>query len=198
MLRSLRIPTVLAGVMAGALTTLEAHAEDARPDVAPAAAPPTPAPDVHVEPAPASPARPSRHGPSVGLGGGANVSHPYLGAQLGYRFARAEFLELLLDYSYDAAIPEFTFQTASVGARTFFASFGRVELYHQALLGVALSSGGTTEVPKREIGERLLGAFVTQGVGAELEVWRGFHAALTLSTGYPVWLRPELAVRYRF
>lgn len=149
------------------------------------------------EAAPAEPAR-SSSGFRAGAGGGVNVTKPFAEIQVGRRFERAELLELYLDWSYDAAISEFAFQTAGVGLRTYFARFGRVELLHQALLGVGLSSGGTTQVPKRELGERLLGAFMTQGVGADVTIVRGLHASLTLSTGYPVWLRPELVAYYRF
>ncbi len=138
------------------------------------------------------------HGVSAGVYGGLNQAHPFVGAQAGYPFARADFFELYVDYSYGSAISEFAFQTFATGARTYFASFSRIELYHQALLGFALSSSGTAQVPERSLGERLLGAFATQGVGIDAAVWRGLHAALSVSTGYPVWLRPDLARRYRF
>lgn len=140
----------------------------------------------------------ARSGLALGVSGGANVAVPYIGAQLGYRFAKADFLEPYVDYSYGAAVSAFSFHTMGVGARTYFAAFGPLELYHQAFAGLGLSSGGTADVPKRELGERLLGAFMTQGLGADVAVYKSLHVALTVSTGYPVWLRSELAARVRF
>jgi hypothetical protein len=135
---------------------------------------------------------------SVAVGGGVNVGTPFIEAQVGRRFEAAKHFELYLDYSYDAAISEFSFQTFGLGARTYLASFGRFELFHQALAGFAVSSGGEGPVSHREIGERLLGPVFTQGVGAEVLLYRGLTATLVVSTGYPVWLRPELTVKYRF
>lgn len=179
-------------------------------DEEPVAPPPTQPPPPE-EPAPAAPApapaapdraaaptTPDRHGPSVAVSGGANVVHPYVGVNAGYRFARADFVEVFVDWSYDAAISTFPFHTFGAGARTFFATLGPVEIYHQALFGFALSGGGTASEPSRDLGERLLGAFTTQGVGAEVRVVQGLRLALTASTGYPVWFRPELAARWRF
>lgn len=139
-----------------------------------------------------------RTGFGLALDGGTNVATPFLGAQIGWRFARADFFELYLDYAYGAAISEFSFHTFGAGTRTFFFSRGRVELFHQALLGFGVSAGGTTDVPNRDLGQRLLGAFMTQGLGVDVAVTGGLHASFALSTGYPVWLRPELALRYRF
>jgi len=195
--------TLAVGVAA---TASGARADDApAPEIAPPAPappPPSPAPEAAV-PMPRDAAAPGadapRRGLALALAGGLNVSRPFAGAQVGYRFERASFLEAFVDYSYDAPISELSFHTLGLGARVYFASFfERVELFHQSLFGTALSSGGTAEAPKRELGERLLGVFMTQGLGAEAHVAHGFHAALTLSTGYPVWFRPELAVRYRF
>ena len=139
-----------------------------------------------------------RHGVIVAGYGGLNESHPFVGAQAGYRFARARFLEIYVDYAYSAAISEFSFQTFALGVRTYFLERGRFELYHQALAGFAVSSGGTTEVPDRSFGERFLGGFFNQGVGASVDVWRGLGVRLSVSTGYPVWLRSDLGVHYRF
>jgi hypothetical protein len=69
---------------------------------------------------------------------------------------------------------------------------------HQALLGFAVAGGGTSPATNRDLGARLLGAFMTQGVGADVWVASGLSLSVTVSTGYPVWLRPELALRYRF
>lgn len=174
--------------------------EPAPPPLAPPTAPneppgpaPAPPPDQ-----PRAPAPPDRHGFSIALSGGANVVHPYVGANAAYRFARADFVEAFVDWSYDATISTFPFHTFGVGARTFFATLGPVEIYHQALFGFALSGGGTASEPSRDLGERLLGAFTTQGIGAEVRLVQGLRLALTASTGYPVWFRPELAARFRF
>jgi hypothetical protein len=141
---------------------------------------------------------PSRGGFGIGINGGTNVLTPYFGARAGVRFSRADFFEVYVDYSYGAAISTFPFHTIGFGTRTYFFTRGRIELYHQGLLAVGLSSGGTAEVPNRTLGERLLGVFMTQGIGVDLSIWRGLHTSLTVSTGYPVWLRPELALGYRF
>lgn len=135
---------------------------------------------------------------TAALGGGTNVGTPYVEAQLGRRFRRAPFFEIYLDYSYDRPISELSFQTFGAGVRTYVKRFGRFELYHQALLAFAVSSSGTGPVQNRAIGERLLGAFVTQGLGLSAQLHGCWSAALTVSTGYPVWLRPELALRYTF
>ena len=136
-------------------------------------------------------------GVSAGIGGGLNVGTPFVQAQLGRRFRRASHFELFLDYSYDKAISEFSFQTFGVGARTYVARTGRFEVFHQAVAAFVVSSSGDGPV-QRAIGERLLGPMFTQGLGAQLEVHRCWTVALVLSTGYPVWLRPELSLRYTF
>lgn len=135
---------------------------------------------------------------TAALGGGTNVGTPFVEAQLGRRVRRAPFLEIYLDYSYDRPISELSFQTFGVGVRTYFKRFNRFELFHQALLSFAVSSSGTGPVQNRAIGERLLGAFMTQGIGLSAQLHRCWSASLTVSTGYPVWLRPEIAVRYTF
>jgi hypothetical protein len=141
---------------------------------------------------------PSEHGLGLSLTGGLNVAHPFAGAQAGWRFERATFLEVFIDYSYGWAISRFQFHTGGVGVRTHFAKFGHFGLVHQALLALAISGGGTVQTPHRDLGERLLGAFVTQGLGTEYTFGGNWAVALDVSTGYPVWLRSELAVRYTF
>jgi len=130
-------------------------------------------------------------------GGGLNVDTPFVEAQLGRRFTRAPFFEVFLDYSYNAAISELSFQTFGVGARTYVLRFGkRFELFHQALAAFAISGSG--EFDNRDIGQRVLGAVLTQGVGVQAAIDPCWNVALTVSTGTPVWLRPELTVRFTF
>ena len=135
-----------------------------------------------------------RSGFTFAATGGTNVDAPFAGVQVGRRFARAPFLELYLDASYGAAISELPFTTFGAGLRTYFLRRGRIELFHQALAAFAISGSG--DVHDRAIGERLLGAFMTQGVGVSVELCSCWSVSLTVSTGYPVWLRPELAARY--
>lgn len=135
-----------------------------------------------------------RGGFTFAAGGGTNVGTPFAELQVGRRFVRAPFLELFLDASYGAAISEVPFMTLGAGIRTYFLRRGRVELFHQALAAFAISGSGN--VNDRAIGERLLGAFMTQGVGISVELCRCWSVSLAVSTGYPVWLRPELAARY--
>ena len=130
------------------------------------------------------------------LGAGANVDTPFVEAQLGRRFTRAPFFELFVDYSYNRPISEFSFQTFGLGARTYLFRRRRFEMFHQAVAALAISSSGKGDVQDREIGERLLGAVLTQGVGTQLAINRCWNVALTVSTGTPIWLRTELAVRY--
>jgi hypothetical protein len=133
-------------------------------------------------------------GYTVTAGGGLNVDAPYAEAQLGRRFVRAPFLELFVDYSFNAAISEFTFHTLGAGVRTYFLHRGRVELFHQALAAFGVSSSG--DYDNRDLGQRVLGAFLTQGAGVQLAFNPCWNVALTVSTGTPVWLRPELAARF--
>src|SRR3954468_10848295 len=135
---------------------------------------------------------------TAAVGGGTNVGTPFVEAQLGRRFHRAPFLEIALDYSYDRPISELSFQTFGAGVRTYFAHFDRFEVFHQAVLAFAVSSSGTGPVQGRAIGERVLGAFMTQGIGIAAHLDCRWSASFTLATGYPVWLRPELAVRVTF
>lgn len=137
-------------------------------------------------------------GYTLGGGGGTNVGTPFVEAHAGRRFTRARFFELYLDYSYDRAISEFAFQTVGVGVRTYLTTFGRFELFYQASAAFAVSSGGHGPVMNLSIGERLLGAMLEQGVGVEASLGGGWTCALVVSTGNPVWLRPELAVKYTF
>jgi hypothetical protein len=135
---------------------------------------------------------------TAAVGGGTNVGTPFVEAQLGRRFHRAPFLEIFLDYSYDRPISELSFQTFGGGVRTYFTRFDRFELFFQAVAAFGVSSSGTGPVQNRAIGERLLGAFMTQGIGISAQLHRCWTASFTVSTGYPVYLRPELAVRYTF
>jgi len=138
-----------------------------------------------------------RAGFTASAAGGLNVGAPYVDAQLGRRFKRARFFELYLDYSYGAAISEFSFQTFGLGERTYFGRFDRFEVFHEALAAFAVSSSGTSSIG-RAIGERLLGPVFTQGIGLQATIHGCWSAALVVSTGYPVWLRTELAARYTF
>jgi len=125
-----------------------------------------------------------------------NETTPFVEAQLGRRFRRATFLETFLDYSYDRAISEFSFQTFGVGVRTYFWHFNRFEVFHQAVAMVAIASAG--EHSNRDLGQRLLGGVLTQGAGIQGAINRCWNIAFTLSTGTPIWLRPELTVRFTF
>jgi len=142
----------------------------------------------------ASIARADDTGFTASAGGGLDVGAPFGELQLGRRFTGAPHFELFVDYSYNAAISTYRFHTFGVGARTYITRFGQFELFHQALAAFALGSGGHL----RTFGDRLLGAFVTQGIGMSAHVSSCWSAAVVVSTGYPVWLRPELVVRYRF
>ena len=64
------------------------------------------------------------------------------------------------------------------------------------MAGFVVSSSGRFN--NRAIGDRLLGPVFTQGLGVQVVMHQAWTAALVVSTGYPVWLRPELAVRYTF
>jgi len=127
-------------------------------------------------------------------GGGLDVGTPFGELQLGRRFRAAPHFELYLDYSYNGAISTYPFHTFGIGARTYLVSFDRFELFHQALAATGLGSGGHL----RTIGDRLLGAFLTQGLGLDAKLAPCWSVAVVVSTGYPVWLRSELVVRYRF
>ncbi len=147
----------------------------------------------------ASPASADRStGFTASVGAGFNLDTPFVEAQLGRRFVRAPHFEVFLDYSYGAAISEFAFQTFGVGARTYFARCrcGRIEVFHQAVMAFGLSASGNGAVEGRQLGERVLGAFMTQGLGTQLALTDRWRLALVVSTGYPVWLRSELAVRF--
>ena len=129
-------------------------------------------------------------------GAGANVDTPFVELQLGRRFRRAPFFEFFLDYSYDRPISLFSFQTFGVGARTYFLHRGRFEMFHQAVASFALSSSGRGDVQDRDIGQRVLGGVLAQGVGLQFAIDRCWNVALTVSVGTPIWLRSELAVRF--
>ena len=129
-------------------------------------------------------------------GGGTNVGTPFAAVGVGRRFVGAPFLELALAYSYDRAISELPFQTLGLAVRTYVARFARVELYHQATASLAMSSSGAFH--DRKLGDRLLGPMLTMGLGVEVALDPCWAVALAVSTGTPVWLRPELAVRYAF
>jgi hypothetical protein len=135
---------------------------------------------------------------TLSAGGGLNVDTPFGELQIGRRFVRAPTFELYLDYSYGAAISEFDFQTFGIGARTYFFSRGRVEIFHQALMAFGLSASGNGAVEDRALGERVLGAFMEQGLGAQVALTDRWRLSMAISVGYPVWLRPELALRFAF
>lgn len=141
---------------------------------------------------------PDRFGFSAAIGTGLNVTRPFGTLELGRRLQSADFFEPYVGYSYNAAVSEFPFHVMGLGVRTYFLTWPRVEVFHQAYLGTALSGGGSTDVPERDLGERMLGAFVTQGLGAQVLLGSGFSLALTCETGYPVWLRSTLAVNYLY
>jgi hypothetical protein len=125
-------------------------------------------------------------------GGGLNVTTPFAELQVGRRLR--PYFELYADYSYGAAISTYPFHTFGIGARTYFARWDRVELFHQALAAFGLGTGGHFQT----IGDRVLGPFLTQGLGVAVNVARCWSIEMVVSTGDPVWLRSELAARYRF
>lgn len=138
-------------------------------------------------------------GLSIALGGGVNVSSPFASAQVGWRFSGASNpFEVFLDYGFNSAISYFSFQTIAVGARTFLGKGQRFQIFHHAAAGLAVSSAGEGPVQNRDLGVRLLGPFFTQGIGTQALLAQGWTASLLVATGYPVWLRPELTVGYRF
>jgi hypothetical protein len=124
-------------------------------------------------------------------GVGLNTTHPFGELQLGRHWAHVPF-ELYLDYSYDAHISQYAFQTFGVGARTYFLHVGNLRVFHQALAGAALSSA------PGDLGDRLLGGIFEQGLGMSLDLVPGWSVKAALSTGYPVWLRSEVGVTYRW
>lgn len=141
----------------------------------------------------------SRRGFTATAGVGMTVGTPFVELQVGRRLSgRARHGEVYLDYSYNAAISAYPFHTIGVGLRTYFPVGARLELFHQAMVGTAIAGGGHEEVTGRDLGQRLLGAFTTQGLGAQLHLTGDWAIAAVVSTGYPVWLRPELTVRYTF
>ncbi len=71
-------------------------------------------------------------------------------------------------------------------------------MFHQALMAFGLSASGNGAVENRAIGERVLGAFMEQGVGVQIALSESWRLSTVVSLGYPVWLRSELAVRYAF
>jgi len=131
---------------------------------------------------------------SVATGGGTNVGTPFVEARAGRRFGH---FELYADYTYDRAISMFSFQTFGVGVHSYLWKLSdRFELFHQAVAAFAVSSSGEGPVQDRMLGERLLGPVFSQGVGIEAHLDACWSAAFVLSTGDPVWLRPELTVKY--
>ena len=135
---------------------------------------------------------------TLSAGAGLNRDAPFGELQLGRRFVRAPQFELYLDYSYGAAISEYAFQTIGIGARTYFVHRGRVEVFHQALAAFGVSASGNDTVADRALGERLLGAFMAQGLGVQIALSESWRLATVVSVGYPVWLRPEIALRFAF
>ena len=130
----------------------------------------------------------------IAAGGGLNVGHPFGELQIGRRFRSSPHFELFLDYSYDAAISELRFQTFGVGERTYLTHLGPTELFHQAVASFAVTQGGDL----RAVGDRLLGGFFTQGLGLALVTGSAWTLEVSLQTGYPVWLRSDIALRVRF
>jgi hypothetical protein len=122
---------------------------------------------------------------------GLNTTHPFGELQLGHHWAHVPF-ELYVDYSYDAHISQYAFQTLGIGARTFILHVGNLRVFHQALAGAALSSA------PGDLGDRLLGGIFEQGLGMSLDLVPGWSVKAAVSTGYPVWLRGELGVTYRW
>ncbi|MBL8624489.1 MAG: hypothetical protein JNK64_24490 [Myxococcales bacterium] len=156
---------------------------------------------VAAAPAVAEPgARPDRRpvGFTVAVGAGVNVDTPFVEVQLGRRFRCAPHLEAYVDYSYDRPISAFAFHTLGVGVRTRIGGVGPVEVFHQATAALAVSEAGRGPVQDRDLGQRLLGAILTQGVGAATTLPGRWTVALTLTTGTPVWLRPSLDVQRTF
>jgi len=133
-------------------------------------------------------------GVTASAGGGMNVGTPFAEVEVGRRFPCARFLELYADYSYDAAISTYAFHTFGIGARTYVAHLGPSELFLQSLAGFAISGGGHFQT----FGDRLLGPFFTQGVGLAYPITPAWTVAVSVSTGDPVWLRSDLAVRFTF
>lgn len=142
-----------------------------------------------------------RHRPAgvtLAIGGGVNVATPFVEIQAGRRFRGAPHVEAFVDYSYDRPISAFAFHTLGVGVRTRLAGVGRFELYHQAVAALAVSESGRGPVHDRDLGQRLLGALLTQGVGAAVMVGDRWMVSAGLTTGTPVWLRPSLDVGATF
>ena len=128
---------------------------------------------------------------SVGVG--LDVGTPFAEVQLGRRF-HAPF-ELYLDYSYNGTISAYPFHTVGVGVRTYLVPLGEhATLFHQSLAAFGIGTGGHFQT----IGDRLLGPFFTMGLGVDVKLHPCWSIAAVLAVGDPVWLRSELAVRYRF
>jgi len=124
-------------------------------------------------------------------GAGLNTSHPFGELQLGRHFAHVPF-ELYLDYSYDAAIEQYAFQTLGIGARTYFMHVGNLRLFHQALAGGVVSSG------PGNFGDRLIEGIFEQGLGLSLDIVPGWSVKAAVATGLPVHVRSELGVTLRW
>lgn len=151
------------------------------------------------EPSPRPRPQPRREASGLHLGveGGLNVSRPYVGGHLAWRFVSAPYFELLLDYDYATKISQFPFHTASVGMRTYLGKWAAFELFSASLCGVAIAGDGHHALTNRDLGARLLGAFLSQGLGVQASLGGGWLAGIEVATGYPVWLRSQLSVRYR-
>ena len=143
-------------------------------------------------------AEPLDAGFTVSVGGGVNVDAVFATVQAGRRFERAPHVEVYLDYSYGRPISTFAFHTFGLGVRTQLKQGARIGWFHQAGAALAVSSSGERDTPNRELGERLLGAFMTQGLGVAVRLDRDWRLRATVLTGYPVWLRGEVALEYTF
>jgi hypothetical protein len=137
---------------------------------------------------------------ALGAAAGLNVATPYADLSVARRFVRAPHVEMVLDVSYDRPISYFAFYTAGLGLRTTLTHFGTddLALFHEALAGFAVSESGRGPVQDRDLPQRLLGPVFTQGLGLEYRFAPCWSAAVTVSTGYPVYLRSDAGIRWHF
>jgi hypothetical protein len=115
----------------------------------------------------------------VAAGAGLDTTHPFGELQLGHHF-RPPF-ELYLDYSYDSQ----TIQAFGVGARTYFFHVGTLRIFHQALLADAVAHSSSSYL-------------VEQGLGLDFELLPGWSIKAAASTGFPVHLRSEVGLTFRW
>jgi hypothetical protein len=122
---------------------------------------------------------------------GLNTSHPFGELQLGHHWAHVPF-EMYLDYSYDAHISQYAFQTFGVGARTYVMHVGNLRVFLQTLAGAVLSSG------PGDFGDRASDGIFEQGLGMSLDLVPGWAVKAAVSTGYPVHVRSEVGMTFRW